>query len=160
MGACHRGMSKRVLFLLFFVICFGYLAPRQTGRVLRTASVLVSLLLSTYQGSINDKSIFSTSSTRSVSLLCLQKYTNTVRRVIFVLHLGPRVIHPCLFGSRATISDTPSKSIRLFMSTVSLETSIVKCVFLIYHEHKTNTIYHSLWTLHTHDQPQILETLV
>ena len=78
--------------------------------------------------------------------------TNTVPVPVNTVHtLASRMIHPCLFGSRATIPDTPSKPIRLFMSTVSLETSIVKCVFPIYHEHKTSTIYHSLWTLHTHD---------
>ena len=124
-------------------------ARQGRGRVLRTVLVWVALLLSTYQGSIKDKSISSISSTRSVSLLCLQKHTNTVRRVTFVLHLTSRMIHPCLFESRATTPDTPSKSIRLFMSTISLDTSIVKCTFLIYHEHKTSTIYHSLWTLST-----------
>ena len=47
-------------------------ARQGRGRVLRTALGWVALLLSTFQGSINDKSIFSTSSTRSVSLLCLK----------------------------------------------------------------------------------------
>ena len=96
MGRTFGSVSSRIVTMrpLSSLLCDLLWLPLQSrparqgrGRVLRTALVLVSLLLSTYQGSINDKSIFSTSSTRCVSLLCLKKHTNTVRRVTFVLHL-------------------------------------------------------------------------
>ena len=41
---------------------------------------------------------------------------------------------------------------------MSLETSIVKCVFLIYHKQQNKyNLPFSLDTLHTHDRPRILE---
>ena len=69
--------------------------PRQTGARTRPTKQHGFWSHCCYLLTINNKSVFSISSTRSVSLLCLQKHTNTIRRVIFILHLASRMIHPC-----------------------------------------------------------------
>ena len=95
-----RRMSKCVLFLLFFVICFGYLRSRTTPDRDEDASY--------EQHWFGLHCCYLLTSTRFVSLLCLKKHTNTVRRVIFVLHLGSRMIHPC--SSRGRPSQIPQAS--------------------------------------------------
>ena len=134
-------------------------ARQGRGRVLRTALVWVALLLSTYQGSINDKSIFSTSSTRSVSLFCLQKHTSAVRRVIFAR--PPRRItnDPSLLvrvaGDHARYPKQVNTSV--YVDCVSRDLHRQVCLPNLPRAQSKYNLPFSLDTLHTHDRPQILE---